>query len=64
MGYLRVGIWGLGDIWGPVWEVSLEGHMRSILGSNEVNSGPYLGNLIILLRISFIWPWVGLKPQK
>ena len=36
---------------------------RSILGSfwviSEVNLGPILGNLINIMRIALIWPWVG-----
>ena len=31
---------------GPVWDMVWEVDSGSILGSNEVNSRPYLGNLI------------------
>ena len=48
-GHLGTGLgWGLeGSILGSFW------------GHYEVNSGPYLRNLIIMSRIAFIWPWVG-----
>ena len=46
MGYLRPGYHGLeghlGTIWGPVWEVRSEGHLRSNLRSILVNLGPIL----------------------
>ena len=44
-----------GPVWMRVWEV--DSGVNS--GQSEVILGPYLGNLIILLRKAFIWPWVG-----
>ena len=54
-------------IWGASRDHLREGVWRVDSGSILVNSwsilDPYLGNLIEYLRIAFIWPWVGPKPQ-
>ena len=61
MGFLGSGYEGSGGHLGPVREVVLEGHSEAILGPIL---DPILGNLINILRLAFIRPWVGPRPQN
>ena len=64
MGFLGRDMGHLGTIWGPVREGYLEVNSRSILGQFWINTGPSSHGLSIILRFTFIWPWVGPKPQN
>ena len=46
-------------IWGPVRRVDSGVDSGSILGHSWTVLGPFLGNLIELPYLAFIWPWVG-----
>ena len=51
-----LGYEGLEAISGPVWRVILEVNLGSILAYSEVNSGPYLRNLMEYRELALIWP--------
>ena len=44
-----------------VLEVDSEVNSGHFWTLSETHSRPISGNLIIILRIAFIWPWVGLN---
>ena len=60
---LRVNLRVRGDISGPVWEVHLRVDSEVILRSFWDPSEDHLRNLINILKLSFIWPWVGLEAR-
>ena len=66
IGFPETGIWTseghLETIWGLVLEVDSGSNSGQFWVISEVNLRPILGNLIILLRIALIWPWVGPWP--